>query len=59
VLGTVVDSADARPTDGSYAVFKVLSAQLDAQLARLEVITREDLAAFNASLVGPKLQPVK
>jgi len=59
VLGTVVDSADARPTDSSYAVFKELSAQLDAQLARLDQITREDVAAFNALLAGLKIDPVK
>jgi hypothetical protein len=59
VLGTVVDSADARPTDSSYAVFKELSAQLDTQLARLDQITREDVAAFNALLAGLKIDPVK
>jgi photosystem II stability/assembly factor-like uncharacterized protein len=34
----VVESADARPTDQSYAVFKDLSARLDEQLAKLDAL---------------------
>ena len=54
----VVESGDARPTDQSYAVFKDLSAQLDAQLSKLDGLMRADLPAFNKLLAGSHLQPV-
>ncbi len=53
-----VETGDARPTDASYAVFKELSAELSAQLARLADVERTDLAAFNKRLAAAKLQPV-
>jgi hypothetical protein len=53
-----VESGDARPTDASYVVFKELSAELATQLARLNDIEREDLAAFNKRLVSAKLEPI-
>jgi hypothetical protein len=45
-LQGVVESGDAKPTDQSYAVFKDLSARLDAQLARLDALVKGELAAF-------------
>ena len=57
-LQGTVESGDYRPTDQSYAVFKELSAQLDAQIAKLESLVKTDLAAFNAMVVKKKLQPV-
>jgi photosystem II stability/assembly factor-like uncharacterized protein len=54
----VVESGDARPTDQSYAVFKELSSQLDAQLGKLDALVKVDIAAFNRLLAGSKLQPV-
>jgi hypothetical protein len=54
----VVDTGDGRPTDQSVAVFKDLSAQLDAQLARLDALLETDVPAFNKALAGTKLQPV-
>ncbi len=57
-LQSIVESGDYRPTDQSYAVFKDLSAQLDAQLAKLDALVKVDLAAFNVMVVKKKLAPV-
>jgi photosystem II stability/assembly factor-like uncharacterized protein len=46
-LAGIVSSADARPTDQSYEVFKELSAKADEQLARLKDILKKDLPDFN------------
>ena len=46
-LGGVVASADAAPTDQSYAVYEELVGQIDAQLARLGQIMKTDVPAFN------------
>jgi len=54
-----VETGDARPTNASYQVFKELSAELDAQLARLGTIRAADLAEFNKTLVFWKLEPIK
>jgi hypothetical protein len=58
-LQGVVEGGDARPTDQSYAVFKDLSARLDAEVARLESLVSTDLAAFNQRLAAAGLDPVK
>ena len=50
-LGSVVGGADARPTDQSYAVYKILSAQLDVQLRDLST-TLGDLKGVNAYLAS-------
>ncbi|MGH9453886.1 MAG: hypothetical protein ACRD2O_07950, partial [Terriglobia bacterium] len=47
-LFSTVDSADMAPTAQSYAVYKLLSEQLDAQLAKWKDIQTKDLAALNA-----------
>jgi photosystem II stability/assembly factor-like uncharacterized protein len=46
-LARVVDSADAAPTDQSYAVYDDLVAKIDAQLAALAQTLSADVAAFN------------
>ncbi|HKP73741.1 MAG TPA: hypothetical protein VJT82_12435, partial [Pyrinomonadaceae bacterium] len=46
-LGGVVGSADAAPTEQSYAVYEDLAAKINAQLQRLEQIMKTDLPAFN------------
>lgn len=46
-LASVVASADARPTDQSYELFKELSAKADAQLEKLKNIVDKDLPDFN------------
>lgn len=58
-LQGTVESGDYRPTDQSYAVFKELSGRLDKQLARLETLVKNDLAAFNKALQAAGLAPVK
>jgi hypothetical protein len=45
-LQGIVESGDAKPTDQSYAVFKDLSARLDKELARLDALTKTELAEF-------------
>jgi hypothetical protein len=57
-LQGIVESGDYRPTDQSYAVFKDLSAQLDAQFAKLDALIRTDLTAFNLLVAKKKLPPV-
>jgi photosystem II stability/assembly factor-like uncharacterized protein len=56
-LASVVASADARPTDQSYAVFEELSRLLQAQLDRLREMVEADVPAFNA-LVRERDVPV-
>ena len=48
-LSGVAASADARPTDQTREVFRILSAQLDGQLARLNT-AMQGLSAINADL---------
>jgi photosystem II stability/assembly factor-like uncharacterized protein len=50
-LGSVVGGADSRPTDQSYAVYRILSAQLDTQLRDLST-TLGDLKGVNAFLAS-------
>jgi photosystem II stability/assembly factor-like uncharacterized protein len=42
-----IETGDARPTDGAYVVFKELSAELDAELARLRAVVANEVAAFD------------
>ena len=46
-LTGVVSSADAKPTDQSYAVYEELSARLQVQLDLLEAIVANEIPAFN------------
>jgi hypothetical protein len=46
-LAGVVQSADAAPTDQSYAIYDDLVAQIDAQLAKLGQIMKTEVPAFN------------
>lgn len=46
-LAGVVASADARPTDQSYQVFKELSSKANVQIGVLKLIVKRDLAEFN------------
>ena len=57
-LQGIVESGDFRPTDQSQAVFKELSARLDAELGKLDALIRIDLTAFNAMVVKKKLTPI-
>jgi hypothetical protein len=55
----VIQNADARPTDQTYAVFKQLSAELEGHLKALEAIVTTELPGFNKLLVARKLAPVQ
>ena len=46
-LASTVASADAAPTEPSYAVHRDLSARIDAELAKLDRVMAEDVPAFN------------
>jgi photosystem II stability/assembly factor-like uncharacterized protein len=46
-LAGVVSSADAAPTEQSYAVYDELVVQIDAQLAKLAQIMKTEVPAFN------------
>ncbi|HEX8272917.1 MAG TPA: hypothetical protein VF615_09795 [Longimicrobiaceae bacterium] len=54
----VVESAEARPTDQTYAVFDTLSKRLDAELARMDQVVSGDVAAFNELLRARRLPAV-
>jgi photosystem II stability/assembly factor-like uncharacterized protein len=47
LLSTVVESADAQPTDQSYEYFKELSDKADKQLEKLNTIVNTDVSALN------------
>jgi photosystem II stability/assembly factor-like uncharacterized protein len=47
-LGSIVASADAQPTEQSYALYEELAAQIDAQLRQLNQVMADDLKGFNA-----------
>jgi methyl-accepting chemotaxis protein len=49
-LPPVVNSADARPTTQSYAVYDKLAGQIDRQLASLNALVSGDLARLNDQL---------
>ncbi|HYH86256.1 MAG TPA: hypothetical protein VEX60_12445 [Pyrinomonadaceae bacterium] len=46
-LGGIVGSADAQPTEQSYALYDELAAKIDAQLQRLAQVMSSDLKNFN------------
>nr|MBA3804549.1 glycosyl hydrolase [Acidobacteriota bacterium] len=46
-LGNIVGSADAQPTEQSYALYDELAAKIDAQLGRFAQVMSADLKAFN------------
>ncbi|HEV8151141.1 MAG TPA: hypothetical protein VGP61_13240, partial [Gemmatimonadales bacterium] len=57
-LAGVVASAEARPTAQTYEVFKLLSAQLDTQLKRLNELLSSGLAGVNAELTRLGLEKI-
>lgn len=58
-LRRVVETGDARPTDGAEQVFKELSAELDTHLKKLNDALGSDLAALNRLLAAAKLARVE
>jgi hypothetical protein len=53
-----IETGDAKPTASSYVVFRELSAELDTLLKRLDQVVKGELAAFNRTLGGKKLDIV-
>jgi photosystem II stability/assembly factor-like uncharacterized protein len=54
----VIQSADSRPTDQTYVVFKELSAELDKQLQMLNSTIKAELPRLNAALQRQKVEAV-
>jgi hypothetical protein len=57
-LSGVIESADNKPTDQSFEVFKELSALLDRQLAQRDATLKAELLRLNAALKRERLEPV-
>ena len=57
-LGRSVQTGDAKPTASSYVVFRQLSAELDAELAKLRQIIAGDVEGFNRLLAAKRLEKV-
>jgi photosystem II stability/assembly factor-like uncharacterized protein len=58
-LAGVIDSADHRPTDQTYTVFKELSARLQKELDKLNQTLRTELPRLNGALAREKIPAVK
>jgi len=54
----IIESADHRPTDQTYAVFKELSAQLEQQLQQMKTTLKTDLPRLNAALKRERIDAV-
>ena len=57
-FNAAVGSSLTRPTQQEYAVYAELSAQVQAQLKRLDAVYAQDLPALDESLTGMGLAPV-
>ena len=53
-----IETGDAKPTDAAYAVFEELSAELDAELAKLAAVEANQIPAFNRMCENSGLEPV-
>jgi hypothetical protein len=57
-LNRSIQTGDARPTDGAYEIFTMLSADLQKQLEAYGRVEKGDLANFNKAATSLKLAPV-
>ena len=57
-LLAIVESADSRPTDSSYLVYKQLADGVDRQLSGLADLLGRDLSVFNKVLAAAQLSPI-
>lgn len=55
----VVEGAEDRPTDQSYTVFERLTALLEEQLSRMQIVIRQDLGRLNDLLIREGLRPIR
>lgn len=58
-LQGIVESAEARPTEQSYAVFKELSSRLAVELSKLDALVQREVAGFNRLVTGRRLEAVR
>ena len=54
----IIESADNRPTDQTYQVFKELSEELDEQLQQMQTTLKTELPRLNAALKREKIEEV-
>jgi len=58
-LQGVIESADVKPTEQAYSVFRTLSNALDDRLGQLDTATRSKMPPVNQLLQRQKLDPIK
>jgi photosystem II stability/assembly factor-like uncharacterized protein len=58
-LQGVIESADVRPTEQAYSVFRTLSNALDEQLGKLDATSKTRMPPVNQLLLRLKLEPIK
>jgi photosystem II stability/assembly factor-like uncharacterized protein len=58
-LQSVLESADARPTEQIYSIFRTLSNSLDDLLAKLDAAVKTKMPPVNQQLQRQKLEPIK
>ena len=57
-LQSLVEGAETRPTEQSYAVFETLSGQLEGELEQMNLVIQQDLARLNELLRELGLEPI-
>ena len=57
-LAGVIEGADAKPTDQTFAAFKELSGELQMELDKLNDALDKDVIAVNKLLAGKKIAPI-
>jgi photosystem II stability/assembly factor-like uncharacterized protein len=58
-LQGVIESADVKPTEQAYSVFRTLSNALDERLGQLDTATKSKMPPVNQLLQRQKLEPIK
>jgi len=58
-LQGVIESADVKPTEQAYSVFRTLSNALDEHLGQLDTATKTKMPPVNQLLQRQKLDPIK
>ena len=58
-LQGVIESADVRPTEQAYSVFRTLSNGLDEELGKLDTGVKTKMPPVNQLLQRLKLEPIK
>jgi hypothetical protein len=58
ILQSFVDSADDRPTAGEEEVYRLLAAEIDAVLTRVQKVFDEELPALSQRLLQAGANPI-